>query len=71
MMARVANATLYMKREKRDYLSRNFGERYILTTTIQGKTAKTEKKRSNTEAVGACCDITRKMAVLDNTDSMR
>lgn len=70
-MARVANATLFIKREKGDDLSRNFGERYILTTTIQGKTAKTKKKRNNPEEVGACYDITRKMAVLDNTDPMR
>lgn len=70
-MARVANATLFMKREKGDDLSGNFGERYILTTTIQGKTAKTKKKRDNPEEVDACYDITREMTVLDNTDSMR
>lgn len=60
-----------MKQEKGDDLSRNFGERYILTTTIQRKTAKTKKKRSNPEGVGAYYDITRKMAVLDNTNPMR
>lgn len=70
-MARVANATLFMKLEKGDDLSRNFAERYILTTTTQGKAAKTKKKRDNPEKVGACYDITRGMTVLDNNDPMR
>lgn len=68
-MARVANATLFMKLEKGDDLSRNFAERYILTTTTQGKTAKT-KKRDNPEKVGACYDITGGMTV-DNNDPLR
>lgn len=59
-----------MKLEEGDNLSRNFGERYILSTTAQGKTAKT-KKRNNPEKMGACYDITRGMTVLDNTDPMR
>lgn len=70
-MARVASATLFMKLEKGDDLSRDFGERYILTTTTQGKTAKTKKKRNNPEEVGACYDITREMTVLGNTDPIR
>lgn len=70
-MARVANATLFMKLEKEDDLSRNFGEQYILTTTAQGQTAKTKKKRNNPEKMGACYNITRGMTVLDSADPMR
>lgn len=70
-MARVANATLFLKLEKGDDLSRNLGERYSLTTTTQGKTAKAKRKRNNPEKVGACYDIIKGMTVLDTTDPVR
>lgn len=69
-MARAANAALFMKLEEGDDLSRNFGERYILTTTTQGNTA-TTKKRKNHDKGGACYDIARGMTVLGNTDPTR
>lgn len=69
-MARVANATLFMKFEEGDDLGRNFGERHILNTATQEKTA-TTKKRKNAEKGGACYDIARGMTVLGNADPTR
>lgn len=68
-MARVANATLFMKFEEGVNLGRNFGERYILNTATQEKTAAT--KRKNAEKVDACYDIARGMTILGNADPTR
>ena len=59
-----------MKFEEGDDLGRNFGERYILNTATQEKTA-TTKKRKNAEKVDACYDIVRGMTVLGNADPTR
>lgn len=70
-MARVANATLFMKFEEGDDLGRNFGKRYILNTATEEKTATTKKKGKNAEEVDTCYDIARGKTVLGNVDPTR
>ena len=59
-----------MKLEEGDDLGRSFGERYILTATTQGKTAKAKKRESPVKG-GASYDIARGMTVRGNTNPPR